>query len=171
MEIEEFQQLRDHYKKQVLSESDLIKNEADPQVYELEKKWQISLDENSWNRDLAPNLSLPEVVMHYVNSGEYPPPEIMLCLRDAFTKYFDGEENLELEHTLLPKRIPRAGSYRNRRNKEKVYRRYRNFTLQKNLAESTSFDQFNYRAHNFTSAESFERAYFRNKRNKASTDK
>lgn len=152
------------YLEQIIESDQSIDSLTDPMTLELEKAWQNSLNSSSHDRGLSPKKSLPEIICNYLNNGQYPPPEIMLALRDAFDTYFNSEEKPTLDELLLPPTRQRAGEYRDILRKEKAFKYYRNLrnhSKNKGKAKQQILKEFNFRRWGFISSESFQQAYSR----------
>jgi hypothetical protein len=153
-----------HYLSQIKEHDLSIDSESDPDIFRLDNAWKRSLDKSAFQRGLSERKTMPEIICDYINNAQYPPPEIMLTLRDVFTTYFADDETRTLDQLLLPKPIPGAGQYRQIKQKEKAFKRFYNLmntSRNKGKSRRLVLSNFNFRRLGFTSIESFDRAYMR----------
>ena len=52
-----------------------------------------------------------EALFYYIESGFYPPPELLFALRDAWREYENSAGDISLEEAFLGKPKPKAGNY------------------------------------------------------------
>ena len=58
----------------------------------------------------------------YIDSGFYPPPEILLWLYDCFSYYLGAKGKVSLEHIFFGRETPSVGNESARRAADEVYR-------------------------------------------------
>lgn len=90
-----------------------------PALASLEDFWQRAQDDDQtrqmldnpqkWGNDPVSSL------LNYIESGFYPPPELLLAIQERFQFYIDTQSDLET--CLFGPPIPRAGHHAKRRNK------------------------------------------------------
>jgi hypothetical protein len=124
----------DEYQKRLLDSSDY------PVLDGLEQSWQVlnsyygNYDNNSpvINRhELRKEAGTPlGCFLNLLESGFYPPPEILLALADGFRTYFTAEGHLELEEIFFGKPLRGSGNFSKRKM---TGRRYIEFHLHSSL--------------------------------------
>ncbi|MCW8108080.1 hypothetical protein OPS25_06180 [Alteromonas ponticola] len=58
---------------------------------------------------------------YYIDSGFYPPPEILLWLTDCFMEYFKSGGSKSLEHIFFGREKPSVGNEAARRSSDQLY--------------------------------------------------
>lgn len=76
-----------------------------------------------------------EVFMYCVESGFYPPPEVMFSLLNAFQYYFSSEGEVELEEAFFGPKTKRLGNYSAKKAKDEKYRSFHFFVNLEKLAD------------------------------------
>lgn len=94
--------------------------DEDDTLKEMEKTWKsLSRDYEVVNRRDFSESGNPVLAFHaYLEHGFYPPPEILLVMRDAFKFYSASCGKCTLEHVFFGPTKQRAGNYAQRSNKE-----------------------------------------------------
>lgn len=75
-----------------------------------------------------------------IRAGEYPPPELMLLVAEAFEFYFGARGSVSLEHIFFGREVPKAGNESARRKNQYVFEMFNHWT-ESNLRNEANLSQ------------------------------
>ncbi|MBK8069788.1 MAG: hypothetical protein IPK27_19865 [Rhodanobacteraceae bacterium] len=79
-------------------------------------------------------------LFHYIDSGFYPPPELMLSLLECWDEYLTGRGSVSLEEAFFGRPIQKAGNYAKRKS-QRIRNAYARFEVERERKKGRNLTQ------------------------------